>query len=171
MLSTATSSSGYGGAGGRARTPGLQNTDASVPFTGIRKRVSTEGLSEDAFTSLNAGESLELDIDIGAVHEFGDGGLFKLNTYGAIPYAEIGSTALVPGRALAYSSNEIEVNIDGAKAALVPRAFDLSKRSRVQTNTCTAAQRTALNTALRNCQQLSSAAATAASSGSASKSV
>jgi deuterolysin len=133
----------------------------------MRKRVQTTGLQKDAFTSLGAGESIELTIDMAAVHDLSVGGNFKVSSFGAIPYADTNSTTLVPGRALAYTSNELDITVDGAAAAQVPRAF--AKRTEIQSSSCTSSQKSSLTSALKYCQQLASAAATQAQSGSATK--
>jgi deuterolysin len=136
----------------------------------MRKRVKTTGLQKDAFTSLGAGESIELSIDMAAVHDLSTGGSFKVSSFGAIPYADANSTILVPGRALTYSSNVLEVTVDGTAAAKVPRAFNHEvKRTELQSSSCTSSQKSSLTSALNYCEQLASAAATAASSGSATK--
>jgi deuterolysin len=103
-----------------------------------------------------------------AVHNLSAGGTFKVSSYGAIPFAPHGSTEL-SGQAIPYSSNELEVLVDGAAAARVPRAFvPLDKRTTIQSD-CTSTQRSNTLTALEKCQRLATAAATAASSGSAAK--
>lgn len=139
----------------------------NVAFTGMRKRVSGTGLPADAFTPLAAGASMEITVDIAAVHDLSAGGALKVSTYGAIPYAEGNSTELLVGKALTYTSNELDLVVDGAEAAKVKRA--LSKRTALQTSSCTSSRLSAMRTALSNCANLASAAATAASSGSASK--
>jgi deuterolysin len=142
----------------------------SVPFTGMRKRVQTTGLQKDAFTSLAAGQSIELSIDMATVHDLSVGGSFKVSSFGAIPYADVNSTTLVPGRALAYTSNELDITVDGAAAAKVPRAFNHEvKRTELQSSSCSSSQKSSLTSALKYCQQLASAAATQAQSGSATK--
>jgi deuterolysin len=139
-----------------------------VPFLGIRKRVKTADLSHDAFTPILAGQTIEITVDMAAVHDLSSGGTFKVSSYGAIAYAPHGSTEL-SGQAIAYSSNELEVLVDGAAAAKVPRAIiPLDKRTAIQSD-CTSTQRANTLTALQNCQKLATAAATAASSGSAAK--
>jgi deuterolysin len=139
-----------------------------VPFLGIRKRVKTADLSPDAFTPILAGETIEMTVDMATVHNLSEGGTFKVSSYGAIPYAPHGSTTLT-GQALAFSSNELEVVVDGAAAAQVPRAFKpLSKRTAIQGD-CSATQKASTISALQNCQRLASAASTAALSGSAEK--
>jgi deuterolysin len=107
-------------------------------------------------------------VDMAAVHNLSDGGTFKVSSYGAIPYAPHGSTTLT-GQALAFSSNELEVTVDGAAAAQVPRAFKpLDKRTAVQGD-CNATQKANTLSALQNCHRLASAASTAALSGSVEK--
>ena len=142
----------------------------SVPFTGMRKRVATTDLPADAFTPLKAGESIEVSIDMAAVHDLSNGGLFKVSTFGALPYSIGNGTELVAENALVYASNELEITVDGAQAAKVPRAYPvIEKRTELQSQTCNANQLRALTGALRYCNQLAGAAATAAQSGSSAK--
>jgi deuterolysin len=130
--------------------------------------VKTSDLSHDAFTPILAGQTIEITVDMAEVHDLSVGGTFKVSSYGAIPYAPHGSTTLT-GKALSYLSNELEVKVDGAAAAKVPRAITpLDKRTAVQSD-CTGSQRESTLSALSNCQKLATAAAGAASSGSASK--
>jgi deuterolysin len=88
---------------------------------------------------------------------------------GAIPYAEAGSTVL-SGKALSFSSNKLSINVDAAKAMAVENAIDriARKRTTIQSD-CTGTKLTAVRTGLQNCARLATSAATAATSGSASK--
>lgn len=139
-----------------------------VPFLGIRKRVKTSNLTENAFTHIAAGQTIEITVDVATVHDLSVGGTFKVSSRGALPFAPHGSTTL-SNEALAYSSNELEVNIDGATAAKVKRAIQpLDRRTRLQSD-CTGTRETNTRQALQNCQQLASVAAGQASTGSASK--
>jgi deuterolysin len=134
----------------------------------MRKRVKTTGLAADAFTRIDAGQTIEIDVDMATVHDLSTGGTFKVATYGAIPYTDANSTTL-GGQALAYNSNQLEVKVDGKQAAKVKRAFHpLDERTAVQSD-CTGSQKTNTLNALKYCVSLASAASTAAKSGSASK--
>ncbi|TLD28017.1 neutral protease [Venturia nashicola] len=141
----------------------------AVPFLGLRKRVSSTGLTADAFTPLAAGQTIEFDVDMATVHDLSSGGIFKVTSYGAIPYTEANSTDFTMGQALVYNSNQLEVTVDGKQASKVKRALPtLDKRTVVQSD-CTGTKRTNTLSALSNCKQLATAASTAAKSGSASK--
>ncbi|TID18442.1 neutral protease [Venturia nashicola] len=141
----------------------------AVPFLGLRKRVSSTGLTADAFTPLAAGQTIEFDVDMATVHDLSSGGIFKVTSYGAIPYTEANSTDFAMGQALVYNSNQLEVTVDGKQASKVKRALPtLDKRTVVQSD-CTGTKRTNTLSALSNCKQLATAASTAAKSGSASK--
>ncbi|KAE9961704.1 hypothetical protein BLS_001490 [Venturia inaequalis] len=140
-----------------------------IPFLGMRKRISATGLTADAFTPLAAGQTIDFVIDMATVHDLSIGGPFKVATYGAIPYTEGKSTILSMGRALPYKSNQLTVTINGKKASRVKRALPaLDKRTTVQSD-CTGTQKSNVLSAISYCQQLASAASTAALSGSASK--
>jgi len=70
---------------------------------------------------------------------------------GAIPYALADSTEL-SGLAVPFKSNTLNVEVDGAAAALVPRAVKpIDKRAAVQSD-CTGSRGTATRTSLSNCR-------------------
>jgi len=70
---------------------------------------------------------------------------------GAIPYAHADSTELT-GLAVPFKSNTLKVEVDGAAAALVPRAIKpIDKRAAVQSD-CTSSRLTATRNALSNCR-------------------
>ena len=144
------------------------SANAPVAFEGIRYRVLTSNLSEDAFTALGAGETKEVTFDVARTHDVTNGGAFSLIATGAIPFAKAGSTELT-GDALAFQSNELSIDVDGAQAATVARPFSkANKRSDLESD-CTGSNLSATRNALKNCVTLASNAATAATSGSASK--
>jgi len=115
-----------------------------------------------------AGETIETEVELAELYEMNENGAYSVLAAGAMPYAELNSTEL-KGDALSYSSNTISLDVDAAKAAAVPFAVDvIAKRTAVQSD-CTGSKRSAVLTALSNCNRLATAAATAATSGSASK--
>lgn len=129
----------------------------------------TTGLAADAFTRIDAGQSIELNVDIATVHDLSIGGTLKVASYGAIPYTDDNSTTLTMGQVLAYSSNQLEISVDGKQASKIKRAFHtLDERTAVQSS-CTGTKRTNTLKALTDCKQLATAASTAAKSGSATK--
>ncbi|KAB2568594.1 Neutral protease 2-like protein [Lasiodiplodia theobromae] len=142
----------------------IYSAENRVSFEGVRLRTLTSSLSEDAFQSLAAGETIEVTFDLGTTHDLSTGGAFDILTQGAIPYAEADSTELTG--ALSYLSNKISANVNGAEASKVRR--DFSKRAAVQSD-CTGTRGTSTRTALSNCRSLALAASSAASSGSSSK--
>ncbi|KAF2262948.1 hypothetical protein CC78DRAFT_618044 [Lojkania enalia] len=133
-----------------------------VPFEGIKIRLLTSGLSTDDFLHLDAGESKTVTVETAALHPLTDGGEFEILAQGQIPYAEEGSTELAGN--LPYESNKLTMSIDGAIAATVAKAIDLTKRT-VLGSSCTGSKLSSVRTALSNCQRLASSAASAASSG------
>ena len=145
------------------KTPALTTIpDTEVPFEGIKIRLLTTGLTPDAFTPLAAGETKELTVETAALHTLNDGGVFDVFAAGSLPYAEADSTELVG--TLAYESNKLSMNIDGALAAKVSKALDLRRRTAVSSD-CTGSKLSAVRTALSNCVSLANAAASAARSG------
>ncbi|KAF2180963.1 hypothetical protein K469DRAFT_692496 [Zopfia rhizophila CBS 207.26] len=128
-----------------------------VPFEGIKIRLLTTGLAEDAFTPLAAGETKEITVETASLHTLSDGGDFDVFAQGLLPYAEEGSTELVGN--FAYESNKLSMNIDGVQAATVHKA--ITKRT-VVGSSCTSSKLSSIRTALSNCQKLATAAADAA---------
>jgi deuterolysin len=138
-----------------------------VPFTGILQRLATTQLTEASFKPLMAGETIEVEVELAELYDLSTSGAYDVLADGSLPFAEAGSTVL-SGDALTYSSNTLSIDIDAAEAAKIEMAVSkLEKRSVVQGD-CSSSRLTAIRTALSNCNRLASAAATAASSGSAS---
>ncbi|TDZ67612.1 Neutral protease 2-like protein [Colletotrichum trifolii] len=138
-----------------------------VAFDGIRLRLQTTGLTEDAFETIPAGTTVEVEWDVAEVHDLSAGGRFAVAAKGALSYATAAGTDIA-GTA-SFASNVLSVNVDGAAAAKVRRAFrENVKRSVVQSD-CAGTQRTQTTTALSNCGALAAAASSAAVSGSAAK--
>lgn len=130
--------------------------------------MSTTGLSEDSFKSIMAGQTIETEVELAELYEMDQNGAYSVLAAGAIPYADLNSTEL-KSDALHYSSNTLSLNVDAAKAKAIPFAVDvIAKRTAVQSD-CSGSQRSAVLSALSNCRTLANAAATAATSGSASK--
>ena len=129
-------------------------------FTGIRYRIRTSGLTEDAFTPIAAGETIELAINAAEVHDLTSGGTFDVLSQGVIAYAEAGSTE-ISGRAF-YQSNTVSLDVDGAVAARSARPInlDLLKRTDLQSD-CTGTNGQEIRSALSSCSSLATAAANA----------
>lgn len=114
-----------------------------------------------------AGETVEVEWDIAAVHDLSTGGAFDVVAKGAVAYAEEDSTEIAG--TVPFSSNILTTEVDGAAAAKVRREFhDVYKRQIVQSD-CTGTKRTATINALSNCRSLAAAASQAAASGAAAK--
>ncbi|KAF2014844.1 hypothetical protein BU24DRAFT_442081 [Aaosphaeria arxii CBS 175.79] len=138
-------------------SPGGAN---KLPFEGIKLQLLTSGLKPNNFLRLATGETRELTTEMAAVHSLEAGGAVEVFAEGLLPFAEDDSTELVG--ALPYHSNKLSMNIDGSKAASVPKA--IIKRTVVGSN-CSGSKLSSIRTALSNCQKLASAAASAASAG------
>lgn len=121
------------------------------------------------FQTIPAGETVEATFDVAHTHDLSAGGAIYLSAEGALSYAAPNTTELAG--VVPFSSNVLSaVEVDGAAAAAARSRFldDVTKRSVVQSD-CTGTKLTALRTAESSCASLARAAATAASSGSASK--
>ncbi|KAL9011607.1 MAG: hypothetical protein Q9173_003568 [Seirophora scorigena] len=141
---------------------------APVAFKGILARVQTTDLTEDAFATLAPGATLENTFELAAVTDLSEGGKFEVVSEGAVPLANAGSTELIPDAKLAFRSNTLKIDVDGAAAARVPAAIrgDLAK---TVVSCAVTAQGTTLQNALSRAVTLSNNAANAAASGSAAK--
>jgi deuterolysin len=125
-------------------------------------------LTEDVFKPIMAGQTIEVEVELAELYKLSSSGKYDVLAAGAIPYAELNSTALT-GSALAFTSNTLSVDVDAVEAAKIESAVSkLSKRTTIQSD-CSGTRLTAVRSALSNCQRLATAAATAATSGSASK--
>lgn len=125
-------------------------------------------LSEDVFRPIQAGETIEVEVELAEIYELAETATYDVSTSGSFLYAELNSTTLAED-ALMYTSESIPVDIDSEKAANVVNAVDnISKRTVVQSD-CTSSRRTAITNALSSCRSLASNAATAATSGSATR--
>ncbi|KAF2462093.1 Deuterolysin metalloprotease family-domain-containing protein [Lineolata rhizophorae] len=143
----------------------VNSPSARIPFNGIRLRLLTDGLAEDAFQFVDAGETIEFDFDIASLHDLSSGGAFSLRSYGAIPYAEAGSTSL-SGLALDFDSNVLDIEVDGLEASRVPRA--LQGRA-VLARDCTGSLGNTMRSSFDICSQMADYASEQATSGSADK--
>ncbi|GFP54800.1 hypothetical protein ACSS6W_002679 [Trichoderma asperelloides] len=143
----------------------ITSGEHTVAFDGIRQRISTENLGEDAFQSIPAGESIEVTFDIAEAHDLSLGGKYDVQSAGAFSFAKDGSTELVGS--VPFETNKIEVDIDGEAASARRVAFH-QKRTRVQSD-CSGSKLSAIQTAIRNCASVAQLAQQAAASGSASK--
>lgn len=136
-------------------------TDKKVDFDGIRLRLATTNLTDDAFHNINAGQTVEVMFDAAELHDLTAGGDFNFVADGTLSYEVAGELTGV----VAYSSNTITAKVNGEQAAQSRKAF-VHKRSAVQSD-CTGTRGTATRNALSNCRTLASAAASAARSNTA----
>lgn len=145
-----------------------KNSAARAPFTGIYQRLAYTDLPEEVFRTIEAGETIEVEIELAEIYELAESGAYDVSAAGTFLYAPLNSTELT-GDVLSYSSEHITVDVVYEKAKTVGKAVDrLQKRTIVQSD-CTGTRRTAINNAISSCRSLASNAATAASSGSATK--
>ncbi|OHE91511.1 hypothetical protein CORC01_13207 [Colletotrichum orchidophilum] len=117
-----------------------------VDFDGICFRLGTNGLPEDAFEVISAGQTVFDDA----------GGKVDITAKGTLSFAEAGSTNIT-GTA-PFSSNTLSVEVDGADASKVRRDFHENVKRIVVQSDCTGAKRTTTTAALSNCRALAAAA-------------
>ena len=140
---------------------------APVTFKGVLTRVRTAELTEEAFASLAPGATLDNTFELAAVTDLSAGGPFEVIAEGAAPLASAGSTEL-SGSQVSFRSNKLSITVDGSAAARVAPAVHLLD-DRTLVTSCSSTQGNVLRNALANSQRLSTAAANAAQSGSATK--
>ncbi|KAB8068808.1 neutral protease 2-like protein [Aspergillus leporis] len=135
-----------------------------VQFQGIKQRLITEGLSDDALTTLAPGATIEDEFDIASTSDLSEGGAITINSNGLVPVTtENKVTGYIP-----FTSNELSIEVDAAEAATVTQAVKILER-RTKVTSCSGTKLSALRTALSNTVSLARAAATAAQSGSSSR--
>lgn len=110
-----------------------------IDFDGIRLQIATAGLTEEAFQTVAAGETVEVEFDAAELHDLSTGGAVEIVTQGSFLYADADSTEIAG--AVPFSSNSIKTEVNGEEAASVRTAF-IEKRTAVQAD-CTGTRRTA----------------------------
>ncbi|KAI1144915.1 metallo proteinase [Nemania diffusa] len=136
-----------------------------VPFTGIRLYVHTADLQDEAFQTIGAKETVEVQWDAAQLHDLSAGGDFNIGSEGSLRYAEQGSNQII--NQVVYSSNVIQAKIDGAQAAKIHNGFheaQVSKRIVTQSD-CSSSQKTVVNAALGVAKTYAQNAQAAASAG------
>ncbi|KAI1425827.1 metallo proteinase [Xylaria sp. FL1777] len=137
----------------------------SVPFTGIRVYVHTKDLQDEAFQTIRANETIEVQWDTAVIHDLSVGGDFNITTQGSLRYAEEGSNQIA-GQVV-YGSNTIQANVDGVQAAKVHNAFHEGEKAKriVLQSDCTSSQATTVKAALNVAKTYAQSAQAAASAG------
>ena len=141
---------------------------ALVQHEGILRRYLTTDLTEDAFTTLAAGKTIEQTVNLASVADLSTGGDYDVFAAGAIPLATPGTITL-SGESVTYDSNLLTIQVDGAVAARVEKAVKPLDKRTLEESCSSSANNAALQKALRQSVTLANNAATAATSGSASK--
>lgn len=106
---------------------------------------------------------------MGEVHDLSSGGKFDIHSSGVMHFANDSDNTIIGS--VPYHSNSITANINGSEAGALLKSFQRAqkramKRANVQSD-CTGNHLSVTQTALNNCQQLASAAQSAASSNDA----
>ena len=137
-----------------------------VAFDGLRLRLKTTDLADDAFQTIAAGEAVEVEFDPAVVHDLSAGGEYDIVAKGVLHTADASSNAI--SGAIPFSSNVLKTTVDAAAAAKARRDFHEHAKRQVIQSDCTGSKRTSSVNALSNCASLANSARTAALSGSAS---
>ncbi|KAH6675245.1 neutral protease [Plectosphaerella plurivora] len=140
--------------------------DARLPFDGLRLIISHVGLSEDAFTVVKAGETVEADFDAAELHDLSEGGIFNILTSGAFSSAELNSTEIT-GTVPFKSNTVVSEEVDGSKALAIHRTFQAKAKRTIVQDDCVGSQRQATIDGINSCAALASAARVAARNDSA----
>ncbi|CAN8099697.1 unnamed protein product [Discula destructiva] len=139
-----------------------------LAFEGIRLAIMQSNLRDEAFQTLQAGETVENTWDPAEVHDMSSGGDVNFVVRGSFLTAAVGSTEITDE--IPFNS-ALSSTVDGVAAAKVRRSFVeniQAKRSMVQ-NDCTGAIGDAQTAAFSNCARLASAALQVAQSGPGDK--
>lgn len=140
--------------------------DGDVAFEGVRLYLAPE-VEESQFQEIAAGESVEVTFDVAEVFDLSNGGDYDIQSSGNLRYAQGGDISQLSS--LSYESNKISASVDGAAAAQSLSSFQ-SLQKRVTVNgDCTGAQRTAVETSVKNTHDIAVKAAEAARNGPANK--
>lgn len=134
-----------------------------VAFDGLRLRVATSGLPEEAFSVIAPGASVEATFDIAHLHDLSQGGAYDVVSTSGFLTAPLDSTTL--DGVVPYSSNTLKAEVDGGAAAETRASF-LGRRTSLQSD-CTGSKSTAIRSALSNCASAARNAASTARSSSA----
>ncbi|KAI9841966.1 MAG: hypothetical protein M1837_000286, partial [Sclerophora amabilis] len=140
---------------------------AELPFTGVLRRYRTSELNKDAFVTVGAGETVEKTVTLAAVYDMKTSGKYDVVTQGVFATASE-DFSTVSDESIYFRSNDLSVDIDGEKAALVPPAVKVLDKKTILTE-CSGSANTALRRALANAASLATAAANQAASGNAAK--
>ncbi|KAI3395974.1 hypothetical protein diail_613 [Diaporthe ilicicola] len=141
----------------------------SVEYLGLIIEYLAEDLQEESFITLAPGETAEALVNIPALYDI-KGGDYSVSLTGDIAFASIDSTQLEG--VYEFQTNTLDFNVEETVAAAVPKAVGidvLPLEKRVRIVSCSGSQLTALNNAVSATNRLSTAAANAADSGSATK--
>ncbi|WEW60289.1 ammonium transporter [Emydomyces testavorans] len=143
---------------------GIYKDGQPVKFEGMLQRILMSDLPESVFVPLAPGETIEKEFDIASTSDLAMGGAFTVSSEGLIAFAEGNGTTLTG--AMAYKTNTLNLDVDGAQAAQVAKAIQpISQRTNIQSD-CTGDQARAVRTALQNSARLSQQSAQAARSNS-----
>ncbi|KAF2964037.1 hypothetical protein GQX73_g9533 [Xylaria multiplex] len=137
----------------------------NVPFTGVRIYINTKDLKDEAFQTIGAKETVEVQWDAAQLHDMSAGGEFNISTEGSLRYAEEDSNHIA-GQVV-YGSNVIQAKVNGAQAAEVHNAFHeaiKAKRVVIQSD-CTSSQTKTVNAALGVAKTYAQNAQSAANAG------
>ncbi|KAH8165869.1 deuterolysin metalloprotease M35 [Xylaria polymorpha] len=138
---------------------------ARVAQGGIRVYVHTADLQDEAFQTIEAKETIEVQWDTAQLHDLSAGGDFNISTEGSLQYAEEGSNQIV-GQVV-YGSNVIQAQVDGVQAAQIHNAFhqgEKAKRAVIQSD-CSSSQKSIVNAAIGVAKTYVQNAAAAANAG------
>ncbi|KAK2592334.1 hypothetical protein QQS21_009953 [Conoideocrella luteorostrata] len=135
-----------------------------VQFQGIRQRITTKNLGDDAFEHIPAGKSIEVVFNVGEVHDLSAGGNFDILSTGVMQFAADKDNTLIGS--VPYASNKLNTVVNGSEAASIMKTFRVTKRVSVQSD-CTGQKLSVTRAALSNCAKLAKAAQSAAQSNDA----
>lgn len=133
-----------------------------LPFMGINRAYSLNDLTKEDFQPIAPGTTVDAEFDIAETFDL-EAGEFKISAEGSLPFSTPDCTGIAG--VIPYKSNEITIKVSEPSSAST--VASIQRRGILDADTCTAEQKTIVNTAVKRAASVSSAAADAALNGDA----
>ena len=134
-----------------------------LKFKGIDTKFRLTNIDDSSITKLAPGESVTDEFDIAATTDLSEGGRVTVKASGLI---HLVTDRSVSG-SIPFESNTLTMDVDGAETAAVTKAFEspLTRRTKLEPDTCNSTQIEIIQTALKKAVELSNIAVDAAVNG------
>lgn len=118
----------------------------------------TPSLPASAFTALPAGQTLRTSVSLSGLYDFPASGIYTAQARGALSFLDLGSPTTLPGTAVAFTSNILQLSIDAIAASAVESLGHALERRGALAG-CTGERREVLRTAFANARKIAGYAA------------